>query len=846
MRPLKSPATGGARRRVFARVLLATALVALGAHPRRGLLAEVELSAASNVVIREEGPFDTAGGVLSDLLAHYLVRVLGKTDLSGPGPEVTFVLKAKASYWHQLPPDAIEDVRDIDAFEVAVASDPRPAVTITGQTPLATGYGVMHFLDKHLDVFWAFPGELGLCLPKRRTFRLGVGTECVAPWVVARLMSGLDLRGGKGGAAPGRRMNGVLREHRGFFLADDYFKSLRLRRDGVTHNMIHIFPVEQCRAEHPDLFPMTEEGDRFVPEARDRAASGGQKAYQAWHPCYTHPKAVEIAVARGREQFGEGRLFYSLGVNDGRKVQCRCPRCRSVGWPQSYYRFVNEVAEALKDYYPPQMVGVLAYGDVGIPPDDLRLPENVLVNVAGMRKGVWESLAPSLGTYEYIYGAGYVVPNLPLEAIRENTRYYQTHGLRMYRAEFYPVWAFDAPKAYVISRLLWDPDQDVYGLLRTFCDRTFGEAGEAMCRYYEHVASIRAADVRRGQFTPIWNREWPFREPLQMFRCPADLHERLAGCLDEAKAKDVTTLEARRLAMVEAFTEFSAVYCAMDRLAGDVFAGRADPGAALARAADLMRRKDALWATLGEHPEWFAGSSVRLDTLHERPWPTRRIEEQLEAAVATASLRLAAGEARTGKGAGQEAGRGGSRYAGPQVRRPAPLKPLRREEHPWYKPTQHVPIQVLDARGNDAFPFRTAPNAIIEEQEDPRHHGKPKAQWLHGLARNLPVDERTLYVAKLDFEGRKGMLLVRLHGVTRCEARRQLVFAHRVLAFADEEETASREVVIDPMRYLAGAEQDVPSPSALNVQLYLTWRPDDATSHLRGTARLDRITIGSM
>ena len=431
-------------------VLTATFFVCLPAPT----LADISLSAQNRIVITEVGSFGTAEGILTELFKQYVLLALEKADLSGSGTEVTFILKSKAEHWHELPKDEVADIRDINAFEIAIRETPQPTVTITGQTPIATGHGVLFFLEKHLGVLWAFPGELGLCLPKERSIQLEAGTESVSPWIIARVMSGLLFRDGTPASHASRAMTGVLRDQRAFFLADDYFKSLRLYPGSVTHNMIRIFPVEECKGNYPELFPIGDDGIRFVPGIKGQSQRGGGNSYQAWHPCYTNPKTVQIAIAKGKQAFEEGKLFYSLGISDGRRVQCQCAECGKVGWPHSYYRFVKQVAAALKGYSPQQMVGVLAYGDVGIPPADLELPNNVLVNVAGLRKSVWELVAPSLGTYEYIYGAGYVIPNLPLDVIRENMRYYQAHDLKMYRAEFYPVWAFDAPKAYIISRLL--------------------------------------------------------------------------------------------------------------------------------------------------------------------------------------------------------------------------------------------------------------------------------------------------------------------------------------------------------------------------------------------------------
>jgi len=795
------------------------------------LLADVELCPTSNVTIKEEGPFDTAEGVLSDLLEKYLLLALSKTNLSGSGQDVRFVIRTKATCWQELPRQAIVDITDVDAFEITVSDSPVATITITGTTPMAAGYGVMSFLEESLGILWTQPGDLGLCLPKRTSFCLEAGNHRVEPWVVARVMSGLVLRDRDSIGAKRREMDGVLQKQRAFFLAEDFFKSLRLHQESVTHNMIKIFPVEECRAKYPDVFPMEEDGTRFVPQLKESDRRKSKNAYQAWHPCYSNPKALEIAIQKGKTAFQEGKLFYSLGINDGRRVQCQCDHCRQVGWPQSYYRFVNDVAEALDSSYPPQMVGVLAYGDVGIPPADLKLRENVLVNVAGMRKSVWESLAPSFGTYEYVYGAGYVIPNLPLDVIAENMRYYQAHGLRMYRAEFYPVWAFDAPKAFIISRLLWNPKQDIHQLLRTFCDGAFGLAGGPMCRFYEHLASIREHDAEPGKFTPIWDRVWPFREPLQFERCPPDLHERLFACLDAAESKELIDRERKRLAMVRAFTEFSAVYYQMWRLKENVFTDRANPTDAILLAERLNGRKETVFGQFRSHPEWFEGSSVDVDGFGDRIWPTRRVEQELEAALVTAAAKM------------ENPPEDLAQYAAPHTRAPSSLVPLRKTKHPWYKPTQHIRMDITSwERGG--FSFKNAPGALIDDDRDPRRNGRPQAQWLHGLGRDLPVRRGVLYAMNINVRGRQGTIQMKLQGTMRSAERERIAFTHTTRAFGDGDEDVTMRIVFDPVRYLkdpAKGNSDMEFTSTLNLQLHLLWRADDLSSEVDGDVRLEQI-----
>jgi len=795
------------------RILAVTTLLLA---PLAGIVsAGVKLDFVSNITVREEGPFDTAAGELRGTLVKYLKLALGRDELNGTGAPVELVVRTRASYWYQLPPGAIADVRDMDAFEIEVTSQPRAVITITGRTPVATGYGVMAFLEDHIGVHWAFPGELGLCLPPRKTVELKEGRSVARPFVVARVMSGLAARDPARDRKQ-RPTSGVAMEERGFFSAEDFFKSMRMHHESVTHNMIHIFPIEESLAKHPEIFPLKEDGQRFVPATRAKGeGAGGNNNFQAWHPCYTNPKTLEVAIAKGRAAYDGRRLFYSLGINDGQRVQCQCAECRRVGWPQSYYQFVTRVAEALRGNYPPRMVGVLAYGDVGLPPRALKLPDNVLVNVAGDRHSLWHGLAPRLGTYEYIYGAGYVVPNLPLEIIQENFRYYRANQLLLYRAEAYPLWAFDAPKLYIIRRLLWNPEDDVQRLLREFCDRTFGAAGSAMYRYYVAAGSWRKDDVRPGDVTPVWGKEWPFKDTQQFSRCPPDYHARLDAALREAAAGTLTDAERKRLDMVAAFTDFSAVFTDIWRFKETVFSGAADLARAAELGAKLATRKEAVMARLREHPEWFRGSSVQFDTFTEREWPLVPLEQQLQTAVTTAR---------------HPSVRSGGESPALARRTASLLVPLGRKEHPWHKPEQTVAMD--STRGvAEGFGFKTVTNVVIHSDDDPRRNGRLKAQWLHAIGRNLPTDSRPL-VLEVAMKGADGLLELRATGNGR-------VLAECMVPFATGPTAAMRRFVIDPSSFSGATTAKGALP---NLQLYFLWRADQSSACLEGTATLKPLT----
>ena len=418
-----------------------------------------------------------------------------------------------------------------------------------------------------------------------------------------------------------------------------------------------------------------------------------------------------------------------------------------------------------------------------------------------------------MGTYEYIYGAGFVIPNLPLDVIQQNFRYYQQRQLQMYRAEFYPLWAFDAPKAYIIRKMLWDPDQDVRTLLRQFCDRTFGEAGPIMYRFYEHTSCWRNSDAKEGEWTPMWGKVWPFREPLQFSRTPGDFHRTLFECLNQARKCKLSVPQRERIGMIEAFTEFSATYFEMWQLKERVLGGTLNEGDSQ-HARELRKAGSEIIDGFEDHPEWFLGSSVKADGFYLREWPVSELEQQMNTVESTAAY-LAVGQNRSLVP---------SRNGGVQ------LTPLRREEHSWYKAWQSQPL-ALDERMVGGFTFHNRTNQSIRNEDDNRYDGEMKFQWLHANARNLGHKQEGRYLATVSLKGREGLLKLELVSNSRYSETGKTVHAESFWKFGEELSTRTLRAVITTKRL----SDDGVSPT---VQLRLIWKPEHGDSELSGSASM--------
>jgi len=827
------------RNQVFS-IVAAVTLVSASA----GFSAEsVRLTTDTDLRVVLRGDFGNAGDVLRELLTGYLLRLLDKDELSGPRSTVVFTLEAKAECWRDIPRSRLADVTDIDAFEIEIAGP--DAVRISGTTALSAGFGVMHFLERHMGIMWLFPGELGLHMPTSGEFTLPAGEEQVKPAFMSRLATGFVYRD-KSIPTRERVYDGLLQEHRHFFYGHDYFKSLKLRPlASPSHNMIHVIPPE-LKATHPNVFPV-QDGRRWFPPPK----SPDSGAWQCWHPCYSQKETIEIAIEKAHTAFQQGRACFSLGINDGHRVQCECERCLDAGWPDTYYRFVSRVAEAVKDTYPPHLIGVIAYGDVAYPPKGLKLPENVIVICASggpERHLRWSEHAHHLGTYEWAHGQGYWIPNLPLAAIESNARFYQRHNVKSYRSELYPIWAFDGPKVYLRLKQLWFPDLDLDAALARYCDAAYGEGGDEIYAFFQHWADKRDVDVLDNGATPMHAGQWPYK----FWRNPEEqMHWCTQADFDFCEAR-IRTAERlvrdkhakRRLAMLRTFFDESVVLYQMRQLARRAFdtAAQRDPARAVAEVIELRGRRRKLLQSMHQHPEWFLGTSAGVDENLRPTWEDRGsmfFDRQLESALLTSLLELDAGNTPASAktlGLPEEY----DKYLKPvEVE---PLQATARERHGWYaKPG----FTRLEATSGKSIAFRTG-KTDQRIADHPLRAGRRSVHWLAGMAkRGVPITDTALCRVEFNATGRAGKLGVRLHWGSNNRGRTEVQLRED---FLDGKEAIQRTFVFRPIyldRKTLREDPNPPPDAQGSVNVFVTWDPLTDDSPLEGTLTISRIDVTS-
>jgi hypothetical protein len=178
----------------------------------------------------------------------------------------------------------------------------------------------------------------------------------------------------------------------------------------------------------------------------------------------------------------------------------------------------------------------------------------------------WAAMGPRIiGTWDYYYGHPFMVPRPMLGVVKESLPALHEAGVRAFFCELMPRWGFDAPKAWIAARLLWDAGADPEALEKEFFEGYFGPAADPMLRFYEDCDAIWNAQPGPAQWIKYYG------DPDQALLITAEDLRRLRTYVDEALALELDGRQRERVLLVadaRALAErFFAAYPAWERVA---------------------------------------------------------------------------------------------------------------------------------------------------------------------------------------------------------------------------------------------------------------------------------------
>ena len=261
-----------------------------------------------------------------------------------------------------------------------------------------------------------------------------------------------------------------------------------------VHTFDKIIPPSEYFESHPEYFSEIN-GERTCKHLYSQI-------------CMSNPDVLRLTVEKVKEwirEDPESRII-SVSQNDSFVIEsyCDCEKCHAIneeeGSPAgSLLRFTNAVADAIKDEFPDVAVDMLAYQYSTVPPKITVPRPNVVVRyctgacyphpieecqvnagpksffVLRIRRPPRSTLCPYTTNF-----AQYLCPIANFGSLQPNLQFFRDHGVKgVFEQGMYQEGEsgeFGDLRAYVLARLMWNPDENLESLVKGFLDAFYGNA----------------------------------------------------------------------------------------------------------------------------------------------------------------------------------------------------------------------------------------------------------------------------------------------------------------------------------------------------------------------------------
>lgn len=370
--------------------------------------------------------------------------------------------------------------------EAFVVRTHRRDLYLAGHGDRGTLYAVYSFLEDHLAARWYAPDAT--VLPSQNVVRVPELKETQLPAFNYRATDEVIVFGNAPWDAH-LKLNGTA-------VPDQADLGGINRLFNGAENFYDLVPPARYFAEHPDYYSLVDGKRKSSPDSQLCLSSPG-----------VFKVVVEALIAEAKANPKE--LTLGLSPNDARNGSCQCDACRAAdarfGAPAgTLLDFVNRVAVAVQAALPDRKIWVetLAYQYTQQPPSPgaIAPADNVLICLAPIHACDghplasdpqnkesneallgWKKTAPGhLQVWHYVTDfAHYLLPYPDWDELSADVPYYQTNGVSgiFFEGDSQGNCEFQVMQTWVMAHLLWNPHQDVWGLLRDFCDGYYGQAG---------------------------------------------------------------------------------------------------------------------------------------------------------------------------------------------------------------------------------------------------------------------------------------------------------------------------------------------------------------------------------
>jgi len=358
-------------------------------------------------------------------------------------------------------------------------------IFITGGKQRGTMYGVFEFLERELGCRWYTPTVK--VIPKREELKFVWFNHAEKPGI--RVRNDFYFEAFDPIWATRNKMNGAMgfREQPGG--VESYWS---------VHTFFPLMPPAEFYKKHPEYYSLI----------------GGKRIHERAQLCLSNPDVLKIITERIKKRMRESPeyLIYDVSQNDWYNP-CQCDKCQEIakeygGESGVVIWFVNRVAESVEKEFPAKFIGTLAYQYTRTPPKNIRPRHNVVVRLCSIEccfahdfkscpenksfledlQG-WSAIAPHMYIWDYVVNFGhYVMPYPNFRVLQSNIQSFRdNHAIGIMEQAAYQSRGgeFAELRAYLIAKLLWNPECNTEEVINDFMVGYYGRAGRFVRQYFD-------------------------------------------------------------------------------------------------------------------------------------------------------------------------------------------------------------------------------------------------------------------------------------------------------------------------------------------------------------------------
>lgn len=395
---------------------------------------------------------------------------------------------------------ASQPADDDDGFTYKTVGDD---LYIYGGRNRGTMYGVFAFLENELGVRWYTKDVTRI--PQRRHYVLPSLNHTEKPVVKYRYVQFHKFNTDSAVYAH-NKMNMVWDA-----MPTQYGK---LHNYWGVHTSEWLVPTKEYYNTHPEYFSYRQ--GRRIPNSQ---------------LCLSNPEVLRLVIANLKTKINPVIDYwcYDVSQNDN-QLFCECDDCKKLearygGHAGIWVWFVNQVAAAL----PHIKVGTFAYQYTRHAPKNIVPRENVVIRLCSVEccfahpietcpenrafmqdYSDWMKLTRNIFVWDYVVNFDQYLPPFPNFAVlKPNIQTFVKHNaMAVLELGQYTSGdgEFSEMRAWVISKLLWNPELDTDSLVRDFIYGYYGKAAPSIERYHRLVQQLVKPDTHIGCYIKGTNK----------------------------------------------------------------------------------------------------------------------------------------------------------------------------------------------------------------------------------------------------------------------------------------------------------------------------------------------------